>query len=139
MSHPNDLQALARRRDEVQRAMRSLGDFRQGSLTQMYRKCGKSTCHCAREGDPGHGPSWVLTRTIQGKTRTRAVATERVSEVRSQVAAYQQFRELIRELIDISTRICELKASAQPQEERGEEKKTLEPPSRQRSPRRPAG
>ncbi len=138
MPDSDNLQALVTRRGEIQKAMSAIGDFRQGSLTEMYRKCGKPTCHCASEGDPGHGPSWVLTRNVKGKTQTRAVATDRVAEVRSQVATYREFRELIRAMIDISTRICELKASAGAQDE-AEKKGVLRPPSQRRSLRRPTG
>ena len=106
------LEVLLRRRDELHEEMNTIGDFRQGSLTRMYRKCGKPTCHCAREGDPGHGPSWVLTRNVGGKTQTRAVAEDNLAEVRSQVAAYQQFRALMREMVEVSSRICELKSMA---------------------------
>ena len=133
-----NLQALLRRRGEVLKAMSSIGDFRRGSLNEMYRKCGKPKCHCASEGDPGHGPSWVLTRNVKGKTQTRAVPADRVSEVRSQVATYQEFRELIREVMDLSTRICELKASAGAQEE-AEKRGVLRPSSSRRPPRRPSG
>lgn len=41
--------------------------FRPGSLVARYRKCGKPTCHCTRESDPGHGPSWPLTRAVKGR------------------------------------------------------------------------
>ena len=134
----DNLEVLIRRRGAIQEAMGSIGDFRQGSLSRMYRKCGKPRCHCADEGNLGHGPSWILTRKVEGKTQTRAVSKDLLPEVRSQVAAYQQFRELIREMVDLSSRICELKASAGAQDKPGK-KGVLRPPSPRKSPRRPTG
>ena len=49
--------------------LQQFGDFRQGTFVGRYRKCGKPYCHCAKPGDPGHGPSWSLTRTINPEFR----------------------------------------------------------------------
>ncbi|MBI5206171.1 MAG: hypothetical protein HY934_00090, partial [Candidatus Firestonebacteria bacterium] len=35
--------------DEVEK----LGDFRRGTISVNYRKCGKKNCACAKEGHPG--------------------------------------------------------------------------------------
>ncbi len=45
MPDSDNLQAMESRREEVQRAIGLIGDFRQGSLTQMYRRCGKPQVH----------------------------------------------------------------------------------------------
>ena len=47
-----------------------VGDFRRGTLSAVFRKCGKPNCRCARPGDPGHGPQYNLTRWEGGKTVT---------------------------------------------------------------------
>ena len=48
------------------------GDFRRGSVSENYRKCGKPNCACARPGHPGHGPRLLWTRTGPGgKSRGR--------------------------------------------------------------------
>lgn len=39
---------------------------------ERYRKCGKPGCHCAREGDRGHGPNLALTAKVSGRSPTRA-------------------------------------------------------------------
>ena len=39
-----------------------VGDFRRGTLSAVFRKCGKPNCRCAQPGDPGHGPQYNLTR-----------------------------------------------------------------------------
>ena len=48
---------LMEQRKAMLAALAGIGEFRPGTLQARYRKCGKATCHCAREGDPGHGPS----------------------------------------------------------------------------------
>ena len=34
-------------------------DMRPGSITEVYRPCGKPTCRCAAADDPGHGPYYT--------------------------------------------------------------------------------
>ena len=104
----SELSDLRRRRRELQDQLAGLGDLRPGSLIPRYRKCGKPTCHCAAEGDPGHGPSWSLTWTVEGKTRTRVIPVDAVEETQAQIAEYRRARALTRELFEVSTRLCDL-------------------------------
>ena len=84
-----------------------LNDLRPGSLVERYRKCGKSNCHCAEPGDPGHGPSWSLTHGEKGKTVTKIIPASLVPRTREQLAEYQRLRGLTHELVEISEKICD--------------------------------
>ena len=107
-----ELSDLKRRRRKVQDQLASLGDLRPGTLIPRYRKCGKPTCHCAAEGDPGHGPSWSLTWTVEGKTQTRVIPFEAVEETQAQIAEYRRARSLTRELFEVSTQMCDVQLDA---------------------------
>ena len=50
----------------------------------------------------GHGPSYVLARSVKGKTRSVRIGPEDVDEVRRQVAEYGRFRELASEFLEAS-------------------------------------
>lgn len=104
-----DLHALRLRRDELKAALAQIGDMRPGSLVPRFRKCGKPTCHCAKKGAKGHGPSWSLTRAVAGKTVTRIIpAGDAVERTREQVAEYHRFRHLLQQLTAVSEQICDL-------------------------------
>ena len=107
-----DLSELRRRRRTIEDQLTALGDLRPGSLTPRYRKCGKPTCHCAAQGDPGHGPSWSLTWAVEGKTRTRIIPAEAVEETQAQIAEYRRARALTRELFEVSTSMCDAQLEA---------------------------
>src|ERR1039458_975756 len=53
------------------RKLESLGDFRCGTISVNYRKCGKSKCGCARKDHPGRGPQYLWNVSIGGKTQAR--------------------------------------------------------------------
>ena len=93
------------RRAQLFQELTTIGDLRPGSLVSRYRKCGKPNCRCAREGDPGHGPSWSFTRHVGGKSVTRILKPDDVERV--QRAECQRLRRLTIELIEVSETLCE--------------------------------
>ena len=123
---------LAAQRAALCASLASIGDFRPGALQSRYRKCGKPTCHCAREGDPGHGPKWVLTRTVGGKRRNFSIPDEAVETTREQVAEYHRFQALVRELVEVSEQLCEVPLRSAPGPASPGKRGRSNPPSQQR-------
>ncbi len=106
MPAPSDTSALQQRRQELLARIAALGDLRPGSLVQNYRRCGRPNCFCADKQHPGHGPYWLLTRTVQGKTRSQSIPTSQVKATQAQIAECQRLRRLVAELIDVSDDLC---------------------------------
>jgi len=130
---------FTRRREALKRDLVDIGDMRPGSLVERYRRCGKASCHCAASGSVGHGPSWSLTREIQGKTVTRIIpAGAGVERTRVQIAEYRRFRTLARELVEVSEKLCEAQlAAGEAATEKGAAKKggSKKPSTRKSAPR----
>ena len=115
MPTPRDpVQMLEQRRAELQNQLAQVGDLRPGSLVERYRRCGKAGCHCAAPGAEGHGPSWSLTRAVDGKTVTRVIPPEAVTRTRQHLAEYQRFRGLVHEMVETSEQLCAAKLEAAP-------------------------
>ena len=107
---PDSLSQLEAQRADLLRQLVSVGDFRPGSITPTSGKCGKSNCHCAKRGDPGHGPNFRLTRRVRGKTRTETFASAAsLRKAQQEVAEFHRFQNLCKELIEISEKICALR------------------------------
>ena len=106
------IDALVERRDRARDQFATLGDLRPGSLAENYRKCGKPTCRCARPGDPGHGPSYVLTRSVGGRTRSARVRADEADATRRLVDEYQRFRALSAEFLDASEALAAARSRA---------------------------
>ena len=107
MSDPQRLTDLRSRKASLLNHLTSLADFRAGSLVGRYRKCGKPGCRCAREGQPGHGPSWSLTRSVKGKTVTKIISAEAVETTEQQIAECHRFQQIVHELVEINVKICD--------------------------------
>ena len=134
-----DAEGLGARREAILRELASIGDLRPGSLFERYRKCGKPGCHCAREGDPGHGPNWVLTARVSGRAVTRAIPRGAVAETRAQIGEYKRLRALTAELVQVSEGLCHARLAAEREAGREVKKGASRKPSRRRSGARSSG
>lgn len=105
---------LRERREGLKRKLAAVGEMRPGALVGRYRKCGKPACHCAQLDSGGHGPSWSLTRVVAGKTVTKIIPAAAVDATHAQIAEHRRFRDLTRELVEVSEQLCEAQLAAAP-------------------------
>jgi len=104
---PDSLLDLEARRADLLGQLISVGDFRRGSITATFGKCGKPTCHCAQPQGKGHGPNHRLTRRVKGKTVTETFAAPAdLRKAQQEVAAFHHFQDLCQQLIAVNERIC---------------------------------
>jgi hypothetical protein len=101
---------LEKRRSEVLAEISTLGDFRPGSIPATSGRCGNPNCHCHQPHDPGHGPHLRLTYKVQGKTVTESFPTPAAQrKAEREIAAFRQFQELIRTLLETNETICRVR------------------------------
>lgn len=104
------LHDLELRRKDLFRQIQNLGDFRRGTISVNYRKCGKSNCACARKDHPGHGPQYLWNVSVGGKTQARNLPLgPELEKVEQEVERYQSFVRLSQELIAVNDQICQLR------------------------------
>ena len=100
-------------RDRLYVQLNRVGDFRRGSVTENWRRCGKPNCACARPGHPGHGPRFLWTRSAgRRKTVGRQLAAAEVEKVRAEVARHAEFTAISEQIAEVSERICEARPAA---------------------------
>jgi Family of unknown function (DUF6788) len=108
------LLSLEKDRSEVVHQIAQLGDFRPGSILGVMGRCSKPNCHCARPGDPGHGPNFRLTAKVEGKTVAETLSSPAaLRKAQQEVAEFRRFQKLSQELIALNGRICRLRPVAQ--------------------------
>ena len=106
--------ALEAQRQAVLDQIAALGDLRPGSLVKRFKKCGYPNCKRAQPGARGHGPQWILTTSVDGKTRSRVIPADAVETTRAQIAECRRRRQLVADLIAVSDRICQARLQADP-------------------------
>ena len=140
------LAELEARRARLLERLAAVGDFRRGSISENWRRCGKSSCRrCAEPGSRGHGPRWLWTRTAPGRgTIGRQLKREEVEKVRGELAAYREFAELAEQIAEVSEAICEARPAGvrggvrapEPEGQKGGSAISSPPGSRRRQPPR---
>jgi hypothetical protein len=101
---------LEAQKSDLLRQLAAIGDLRRGSITTTSGKCGKPNCHCAKRGDPGHGPNFRLTRRVAGKTITETFDSQAaLRKAQHEVAEFHRFQKLSGEVVEVSEKICALR------------------------------
>ena len=106
----DELEKLENKRYALYKKIMSLGDFRRGSISVNYRRCGKQNCKCAKPGHPGHGPQYLWNTTIKGKSFAKNIKIgPELQKYKEETDNYRRFMELYREIILVNEQICNLR------------------------------
>ena len=100
---------LELKRKLVFKKLRKLGNFRRGTISVHYRKCGKKNCACAKSGHPGHGPQYLWTTTIKKKSYSKNLKMgPQLQKYKEETENYKTFMQLYKEIIQVNEDICDL-------------------------------
>jgi hypothetical protein len=112
MTEPS-LPELEAERNRLFTQISMVGDFRRGSVSENWRRCGKPNCACAAPDHPGHGPRFLWTRSAgRRKTVGRQLAAAEVEKVRREVARHVEFATAVEQIIEVNEKICEARPAA---------------------------
>jgi len=97
---------LRQRKFELLRRFAIPPDPLPGSLSLTHRRCGQSTCHCAKD-KKGH-PVWSLTFMAGGQKRVERIPNEWVEDVQRWVEAGREFKEAVAEVFAANAQLLAL-------------------------------
>jgi hypothetical protein len=123
------LKVLEEKRKVVYKKMGGIGDFRRGTISVNYRKCGKKNCICTKSGHPGHGPQYLWNTTIKGKSYAKNLKLgPELQKYVEEIANHRKFVQLCDELVELNEKVCDLRPipAIEGKEEQEELKKKLE-------------
>jgi len=107
---PETLEALELERTKLYQRLQAVGDFRPGTISGNFRKCGKTNCACARKGHPGHGPQYLWNTTQRGQSRAQNLHMgPELEKVRKELATHRIFLSLCHQLVEVNEKICQLR------------------------------
>lgn len=107
---PESLKSLEGKRDSLYRKLQGIGDFRRGTISANYRKCGRRNCACVKEGHPGHGPQYLWNATINGKSCAKNLRLgPELQKYTEETENYREFLKLCNEVVRLNEQICELR------------------------------
>jgi hypothetical protein len=108
------LEELEQRRASLYQQMQALGDFRPGTISVNFRRCGEKGCACAQFGHPGHGPQYLWNTTSGGQSRAQNLRLgPELEKAQRELENHQIFLRLWKELVGVNEKICRLRPAAQ--------------------------
>jgi hypothetical protein len=133
-----DLAGLEAERARLYAELGGVGDFRRGTLSAVFRKCGKPNCRCARPGERGHGPQWNWTRWAGGRTVTAhpRPGPELDKAVR-EAGEWERFRSLTGQIAEVNEAICDARPPLAPSRDAAPDPEGQKKGSARRSRRKP--
>ena len=127
------LPPLLTQREAILRQIAELGDMRRGTITEVFRSCGKPGCCCSERNHPGHGPYYAFTTKVEGKTKTLQLRPgPRLTKIEREVETYKRFRLLTQQLLEVNEGIC----NARPEEPAADSETTVLKKTSRRSSKR---
>jgi len=104
-----DVEKLLAQRKSLFEELAKIGSFRRGTISINYRKCGKKNCACSKAGHPGHGPQFLWSTTIKGKSLTKQLKVgPELQKYMEENDTYRTFQRLCGEIIATSEKLSDL-------------------------------
>lgn len=108
------IEGLQRQKRALFEKLGEIGNFRRGTISVNYRKCGKKNCVCTKEGHPKHGPQYLWSTTLKGKSFTKNLRLgPELQKYKEEIDNYHQFQHLCNEIIHINEQLCDSEPAAQ--------------------------
>ena len=99
---------LEARIETLKHELLRLGDLRPGTLSEQYNVCGKAGCRCKADPPILHGPYYLWTRKVAGKTTSRLVTAEQADQYRQWIANRRTLDEITTAIDELSHQAAEL-------------------------------
>ncbi len=105
-----DINDLELKRKSLYKELVNLGDFKRGTISVNYRKCGKKNCACSKPKHPGHGPQYLWNTTIKGRSYAKNLKIgPDLQKVMTETDNYRSFLNLCDEIVQTNEKICDLR------------------------------
>jgi hypothetical protein len=91
---------LERKRKLLLARLAASSEFIRGSVVLMKRKCARPQCRRCLSGQ--RHPTWVLTYSRKGKTRTVYLGEKRLAEARRMVGQHHALMDLVDQIAEIN-------------------------------------
>jgi hypothetical protein len=105
---PETLESLEERKTALYQELREIGEFRRGTISANYRKCGRANCVCAQAGHPGHGPQYLLSATIGGQSVAKNLHLgPELEKAGREVENYRCFVQWGQQWLEVNEQLCQ--------------------------------
>lgn len=106
-SFETTLEQLEQRHRDLLRQIETVGLVLRGSIGRYRTRCGGSGCGCASDPEARHGPYFIWTRKVGGKTVTVMLPDDMAPRLQAWIANTRKFDSLVKELQKLGLRAAQ--------------------------------
>jgi len=104
----SSLQRLAQRHRALMAKLPSLGLVLRGTIAKRLARCGTLGCRCKADPPMLHGPYYMWTRKVAGKTVTAMLTSEQAARCQAWSRNMRKLDRIVRRLQSIGLRAATL-------------------------------
>lgn len=105
----DQIKKLRQKKAALHKKLSQLGGFRRGTISINYRKCGKKNCVCAKPDHKGHGPQYLWSTTVKGKSYAKNLKIgPELQKYITETENYRIFVDLCDKIIKVNQKLCDL-------------------------------
>jgi Family of unknown function (DUF6788) len=102
------VQAYQDRYRDLARQLAQIGYIHSGSLALRYNRCGKTSCACHADPPRLHGPYWLYTAKVNGKTINKRLSEPQARLYLQWIANDRQARAILDQMRAITAQAAPL-------------------------------
>ena len=107
VNHPISDEEIHKQYQTLRRSLARTPYVCTGSVMSRYSRCGKPQCACHTDERARHGPYFVWTRKVKGKTVTRTLTVEQAELCKRCIGAMRELEKTIETMKDLTVRYIE--------------------------------
>ena len=92
---------------ELKTKINTLDYISVGTLSKIYKQCGKVSCRCSHRKEHWHGPYYIWTRKEKGKTITKSLSIEQARCCRNAIKNMKRLNQYIQKWKNESVKYIE--------------------------------
>lgn len=98
------IEQLERRHRAILREIAQTGLVLRGTIGRYRTRCGSPRCPCAADRVARHGPYFIWTRKVGGRTVTRMLSAEQAARLRPWTRNMRRLDRLLKKLQELGLR-----------------------------------
>ncbi len=98
------LESYERRYRQLARQLAEIGYIASGSVAHRFNRCGKANCACHDDPTRLHGPYWLFTAKVEGKTINKRLSEREARLYEQWIGNDRKVRALLAEMRTVAAK-----------------------------------
>ena len=108
MSTRQKIESINQKIGKLKKEISSIDYILRGTINKKYLKCGKKQCICHQDPNKLHGPYYLFTKKVKGKTVSKLYSKEKAFFLNVYLKKYNDVIKIIRKISELSEQAIQI-------------------------------